>query len=337
MSHNPSLRWKGILVPAPLLENSLRKSDFKILITGSSGWLGQATLSYLGFVFGNTLPMRVYCFGSIPRQFLVNGYLIEQKPMDALADLPLEPNTLVCHFAFLTKELVSDMSIKDYIYKNNQIRDKVLSILNNRHVAGVCVPSSGAVYDALNDSGRDASANIYGKIKLEDEKIFSEAAISGGWTFVCPRIFNLSGPFINKLPSYALSSFIYDCLLGRNVEIKSANPVWRSYFFIGDLLDIIFGVFLNTSSEIHVGFDTVGERDIELSDLAKLVIERCGQSHLHLVRPPIEENPENRYIGHPDAQLDLQRRLGLSSLPLPSQIDITADYMRSVLQNSKSL
>ena len=331
MDVDSSLRWNGSLIPNPLFAQVLRERNCHVVITGASGWLGQATLSYLGSVFGDTLARRVFCFGSISRQLLVNGYLIEQKPMDKLADLPLEPNTLVCHFAFLTKELAGGMSAKDYIDKNRHIRDTVLSILKNGHVAGVCIPSSGAVYDALGEMSRDPSANLYGQLKLDDEKIFSEAAISSGWTFVCPRIFNLSGPYINKFSSYALSSFIYDCLLGRNVEIKSAIPVWRSYFFIGNLLDIIFGVFLKASSEIHAGFDTAGERDIELSDLAKLVIERCGHSYQNILRPSIEGTRENRYIGSPDVQMALQRRLGLSSLPLLQQIDITADYMRRKL------
>lgn len=315
------------LTPDSSLAQALLTGNWRVVITGASGWLGQATISYLGSVFGKTLSKRVYCFGSSAKVLTVDGYELEQKPIRDLLDFSLDANTLLCHFAFLTKDLACGMSAQEYINQNHEIRETVLSAIKQGDLSGVCVPSSGAVYDALMKKNRDLDANLYGQIKLDDEKIFSEAAVSGGWTFVCPRIFNLSGPFINKLSTYALSSFINDCLLGRPLEIKSTIPVLRSYLFIGDLLNIIFGVLLKAPSELHVGFDTAGDRTVELSDLAELVINRC-ESNVRILRPIIDRTRENRYVGSPELQTVLQRRFGLSSITLPLQVDMTAAYMR---------
>ncbi len=318
------------LNPHPSVLSALEARDWKILITGASGWLGQATLSYLGVVLKDTLPNRVSCFGSVSKKLNIGGYTFLQKPMESLSDTIITSNTLICHFAFLTKDRISFMSKSDYVKESSHIRNSLLNAIANRDLAGVFVPSSGAVYDAMMEGDRDPDANFYGKMKLMDEEVFTSTASSSGFSLVCPRIFNLSGPYINKFSSYALASFINDCLQQKAIHINSSIPVWRSYLFIGDLLDIAFRVLMGEPYGTQTMFDTAGDQAIELSELAKMVIERCGTPVQQVVRPVLDESRENRYIGNPYAQKELQSKLGLSSLPLPLQVDSTARYIRTV-------
>ena len=78
-------------------------------------------------------------------------------------------------------------------------------------------------------------------------------------------------------------------------------------------------------------FDTAGDQVIELSDLAKMVFERCGAPWQQVFRPALDESRENRYVGNPYVQKEFQSKLGLSSLPMPLQVDSTARYIRTVL------
>ena len=318
------------LNPKSSVISALEDRNWKILITGASGWLGQATLSYLGFVFKDKLPDRVSCFGSVSKKLNIGGYSILQKPMSSLSDTAITSDTLLCHFAFLTKDRVSLMSKDDYVSESSHIRNSVLNAIGNTSLAGLFVPSSGAVYDAMIEGNRDPDANLYGKLKMADEEIFTKTASSGGYTFVCPRIFNLSGPYINKFSSYALASFINDCLQQKPIHINSVIPVWRSYLFIGDLLDLVFRILMGEPYGTQVIFDTAGDQVIEISELAEMVINRCGSPSQQVLRPSLDRSRENRYIGNPDLQKKLQSKLGLSSLPLPIQVDETARYIRTV-------
>ena len=57
-----------------------------------------------------------------------------------------------------------------------------------------------------------------------------------------PRVFNLAGPFINKIQIYALATMIGDALAGRPIEIRASHRVLRSYLHVGDCIDALSAV-----------------------------------------------------------------------------------------------
>jgi len=140
-------------------------------------------------------------------------------PIHALHELArLEAGApLVFHMAFLTREYAGKMPVDQYIATNRAISATVEEFIRRNGARGVFVPSSGAVYAP--------PPNPYGQGKLEDEARFAALGQALGIPTVLMRVFNLAGPFINKLDSYALACIIRDILARRPVTLRAAHPV----------------------------------------------------------------------------------------------------------------
>lgn len=320
------------LAVAPDVARALEGSALDFVITGATGWLGRATTEMLAAALGSQFGERVALYGSHPRRLVLSGG--EAVTVNGLREIanrrPARP-VIVFHFAFLTKDKVAGCSSGEYAARNREIADLVLEGLQRAEVAGMLLASSGAVYDHLAGRRRDPDANLYGRLKLEDEDRFSEACEARGARLVIPRIFNLSGPFINKFDAYALSSIIVDVLRRDPVRIHADRPVWRSYFFVGDLIELGLRWLLDVTSERRLGFDTVGDEVVEIGDLARRVCRVLGAEGLAVNRPEMLAEPENRYVGEGDA---LARTLaGFRYRPhdLAHQIAITARYISDEL------
>lgn len=196
----------------------LARDDWRIVLVGAGGWLGLATLEMLLELLGDDFTARVACFGSRERRLGLRGdRWVEQQPLNALDDLP-HRRSLVLHNAFLTQEKAKAMPLEEYRAANTAISEQVLNVLDRIGAEAVFVPSSGAVYLA-GEPGAEDSKRVYGQLKLQDEVRFAEWADRGGRRAVVARIFNLSGPYINKQSSYALACFVADALAGRAITI----------------------------------------------------------------------------------------------------------------------
>jgi nucleoside-diphosphate-sugar epimerase len=75
-------------------------------------------------------------------------------------------------------------------------------------------------------------------LKLRDEAHFARLAAEKGIPLALIRVFNLAGPYINKVNTYALSSIILDVLRGGPVTLRASHPVIRSYVSIFDVIDL---------------------------------------------------------------------------------------------------
>ncbi len=321
---------------APDVARALEGSGLDFVITGATGWLGQATAEMLAAALGAQFGERVALYGSHPRQLVLSGG--EAIMVNGLREIanrrPARP-VIFFHFAFLAKDKVAGCPNGEYAARNHEIADLVLEGLQRAEVAGMLLASSGAVYDHLTGRRRDPDANLYGRLKLEDEERFSEACGARGARLVVPRIFNLSGPFINKLDAYALSSIIVDVLHGDPVRIRADRPVWRSYFFVGDLIELCLRWLLGQTSEGRLRFDTVGDEVVEVGDLARRVCRVLGVKGLAVNRPQMIAEAENRYVGDSDA---LERALAdfhYRPQDLNSQIVMTARYISDGLMDSR--
>jgi nucleoside-diphosphate-sugar epimerase len=317
-----------------LLAERLRSSPCHFVVTGASGWLGHATLAMLQQALGCNFERRVSALGSQSGQMkLANGCTL---PVFALRDwrLPEAQTVIVFHYAFLTKDKVSDLSLDDYVSRNNAISETVRTWVATGQVTGVVLPSSGAVYDHLHNKKRDPAAALYGQMKYQDETAFTEACAAVGTGLVIPRVFNLSGPYINKFDSYALASFVLQALGRQPVIIKARHPVIRSYYFIGDLIELCLQLLFRQSRVATECFDVAGAEIIELGELAKRVAKvLAGQrAQVPIQRLPIQDGAvEDRYLGSRDKILQLETPLSIAPMPLDIQIKVTAAYIESTL------
>jgi nucleoside-diphosphate-sugar epimerase len=281
-----------------------------IIITGAGGWLGQAALE----MFAAAVPLgQIHAFGSAARlQRLRNGASIPVQPLTALPALTA-PGAIIFHLAFLTREHAGKMPVAAYVETNRAISGTVEDFICRHGARGLFVPSSGAAYTA------DPAKNPYGMLKLEDEARFAALGIPA----VNMRVFNLAGPFINKLESYALACIIRDLQADRPVTIRATHPVWRGYAHGADVLNIALGLMLRGGTPPV--FDTWGE-PIELSALAARAATLLGKP-LTIQRPEWQNGAADQYLGDAASYLSHAAALGFEPASLDQQILDTAAYL----------
>lgn len=205
----------------------LAEGGRRIVVTGAGGWLGLASLEMLADLLGDAFAERVTCFGARPRMLrLRGGAEIAQRPLPELSQLPPAPS-LVLHLAFITQGPAMTLDAEGYVAANRALSATVRSALDRIGAEAVFQASSGAAHLA-DPAGGPQSKALYGWLKREDEEAFADWARRRGARAVIGRVFNLSGPYINRRSTYALASFIADALAGRPVRVGAGTPVWRS-------------------------------------------------------------------------------------------------------------
>lgn len=303
----------------------LRQGDAAVIVTGAGGWLGQATLDMLDGCFGEALASRVYAFGSSERMLtLRSGRALLCRPLSALAELP-QRRYFIMHYAFLTKDKVGDMPLETFVSRNEAIAALVAQTAVRLKAAGLFVPSSGAVYRADRSMDDDLERNPYGVLKARDERRFLALGETHDIPVVVSRVFNLAGPFINKLDSYALGSILADIKCGGPIVLRADRPVERSYAHVGDVINLAFALLLKPSGALPA-FDTAGEKVIEVGDLARRAAELLGVPDMAIERPAVTGSA-NRYVGDGAAMARLMAQHGLTARTLDEQIRDTARYL----------
>ena len=304
----------------------LQTLDFVVI--GATGWLGQATLEYLFGQLPATHWPRVHAFASTPRLLLLrDGTAVQVQPLSSLPAMRLSRPALVFHYAFQTKDRVADNSIDTYIQLNRSIREALAQFVAGNQLAGLFVPSSGAAYAGL-DAANHSDGAIYGRCKLEDERAFEAMGAQCGFAVCSPRVFNVSGPYINKPNLYALASIITACLRNEPIVVRAAHPVIRSYYSVMDLIALCCHLLLAESAPAFYAFDTAGTEAVEVGELA----QRCQQllaPHLAIERPPLGTAPADRYVGDANAIRHWEHAAGITPQPLDEQILTTANYLKT--------
>ncbi|MCQ8118175.1 NAD-dependent epimerase/dehydratase family protein [Methylomonas rosea] len=302
-----------------------------IAVTGASGWLGRATLELFSALYGDEFNERVSAYGSREQQItLADGRTVFVRPLVEVTHRHTQYDIYLFHFAFLTKDKVGGYTDDEYIRLNRDIQNLVLQLLKQSRVKAVLLSSSGAVYDFLNDSNRDKSANLYGRLKYEDELCFEEICNKYDIKLLIPRIFNLSGPYINKLSAYALSSIIANVVAEENVLIRANRPVFRSYIYILDLLLLCIRLMFSESFEKVVRFDTLGDETVEVGELARRICKLLNATDLKIERPNIIDDETDSYLGNEHPIKDIISGFGFSVTGLDRQILETAEYIRKL-------
>lgn len=322
-----------VLAFSPEVSSALVNDERVFLITGATGWLGRALAEMLHCALGQKFTQRVILCGSRQQSMTLGDGI--PVPVHELSEAPRllrgRPAWLF-HFAFLTKDRVGSLSDQDYIERNREISGIAASLVEDGNVSGVMLASSGAVYDHLLGGKRDSAASLYGRLKAEDESRFEKVCGGRGVQLVAPRIFNLSGPCMNKFDAYALSAIIVDVLRGGPIRLRANKPVVRSYFFIGDLFELCMRCLTDESMQgSAVRFDTVGSEAIEVGELAVRVRSVLNQPSMPIERPPVNPDSEDRYVGEAAGLNALLARYAVAPLPLDAQIAATADYLRHAL------
>ncbi|MEG3087842.1 NAD-dependent epimerase/dehydratase family protein [Sphingomonas sp. PB4P5] len=301
---------------------ALAHNDRHIAITGASGWIGRATLDLLERTLGDAFATRVSCYGSSARAIDIGeGRVVSQHALSDLAQLGSGPVWLL-HFAFQTKERADEMSEDAYRAANQAIADTVLDALDRIDVEAVFVASSGAAGKA-DDPAATAGMRLYGAMKRDDEARFSAWASERGRRAVIGRIFNLTGPYINKHDAYAIASFIRDAQAARPIAVHAPRAVIRGYVAIRELMSLVFAL-LGVAPDAVVRFDSGGEA-LELGEVARIVAQTLGGGPV--ARAAIIDAVADRYVGDSAAYAALLDQHGIRPVALDQQVRETGRYM----------
>ena len=146
---------------------------------------------------------------------------------------------------------------------------------------------------------------------------------------VVPRLFNLAGPFLNKPDSYVLGSILEDIETGRTDSTSCRPTRWCAPTSTSATWSIWP---LPSCWELDrcrlEAFDTAGEREIEVGELAELAATVLGRPGMPVLRPPVDDTQVDRYVGDPAVINSLARSYGITLTPLPRQIEDTARYLK---------
>lgn len=302
----------------PAIAAALLHSDRHVAITGASGWLGRASLDLLERALGPAFTSRVTCYGSSNCVIdLGRGRYVAQCALSELHTLKAK-NIWVLHYAFQTKDRAEIMTESAYRSANEAIGGTVLEALDRIDADALFIASSGAATKA-DDPTATAAMRLYGAMKRDDEAKFAAWAEARGRHATIGRLFNVTGPYINKHDAYAIASFIRDVLAGRPIAVHATREVVRSYVAIRELLSLILAL-LSDSGDRVVRFDSGGE-PLELGEVARIVADALGG---RVERAEVTDPIADRYVGDGAAYAALLDRYAIRSIPLDQQVRETA-------------
>lgn len=296
-----------------MVADELRARSGTIGVTGASGWLGRATLELLERALGASFRDRVQAYASSAKSIeLRSGTSVAAVPLAALPTSASD-GMLLLHFAFLTKEQVMTLGADRYVAANSEISATVLDALGRCRSGGVLYASSGAAH---------ADEGPYGSLKRDDEAAF--AALGG--RLAVPRIFAISGPYMNKPRQLALGELLLQALAGEPVTVRSAHHVYRSYAAPADIIAVSLAHLLATDGAPTLTFDSAGPA-VEVGELATRI---AAMFDVPVAPRPPHAGDDDRYVGSSEPYDTLLRALGREPRTLDQQIVDTADWLRSV-------
>ena len=292
------------------LSASLRQMDARVVVTGATGWLGQATCDLL-----ETAGVQVYPYASRARVGFADLREIVAPPA---GHGPL----ILFHYAFLTREKASSIGFEGYVAANVEISSRVLDWVERVRPDGIFLASSGAAA-----AGLPIADDPYGALKRLDELAFAEAARSIGARLRTARIYNVTGPHMLMPELYALGQIIGNTLRGQPIRIRASGKVERSFVAVDDLVSLVLADLLAPDRPDQMLFDTGGEV-VEILELAQAVRSALGRDDLPIDRDWDPNVQPDIYLGDPTVMSELARRHGLVQMPLSEQIRKTAEGLR---------
>jgi nucleoside-diphosphate-sugar epimerase len=292
-----------------------------IVITGASGWIGSALLAHIARAYGPGWEDHVTLFGQGARQHHApDGTAFEMRALDTIGGADVE-GAIVIHLAYLTKEKVDTLGERKFTDTNLKIDDQILHALVAARPHAVFIASSGAA--ALAERGTDR--HPYGLCKLRQEDRFLAWSAKSGVPILPGRVFNLAGPYINKIDSYAIGSFILQAKTKGVINIEAETPIFRSFLHVDDLCAMILG-----TAHLGIGYDVpvdlCGAEVLEMGDIAALTAALYSKP-VTVARAPLWTDAANAYLGDFVQTKCLALRLGLDLAPFRRQLADTIAWL----------
>ncbi len=229
----------------------------RILVTGSSGWLGSETLCFFSQILDPLDLRNLVSLSSDGRIFKVHQNEIHSKKFSELHKM--DQFDIIIHLAFLLPNNLTTANASKYLDLNSSITQKMDKIFKRNPHALKIVMSSGAVNL---DSGKTKSEEklLYAKSKQEMETILQDDRT------IILRLWSTTGHHLPLASSYAISDFINRAALDQEIFIK--NNVKRSYVDFQNILSATLKFLIDSGHGIY----NSGGEITTVENLATLVI-----------------------------------------------------------------
>jgi len=283
-----------------------------IAISGASGWLGRETLNALENISCHEIELLT----SNGRDLLFEN----DKKRSSQSFLDYNPPQSMegfIHLAFLTRDKVDSVGIKNFISTNLSLISKACQVIEFSKPKWVVVVSSGAILDR--NSGQLESnirSNPYGFCKRIEELLITQAASKAGANVVIGRLWGASGRFMPPNPAYALSDFIISAQTQKKIMIKSGGQVIRRYVDAGEFMEVLIKAAISGKSLI---LDSGGPQ-VEIAELASLVAKHFTE--VVVERSPAEMTVDDYYPRGDDFE-KLALDLGVTLSDINTQVSQT--------------
>ncbi|MDR3430272.1 NAD(P)-dependent oxidoreductase [Silvimonas sp.] len=292
----------------------------RYVVTGPSGWIGQAMLATLAARLGEGWVDQVTCFASSARNMHTAGGEVRVRALDAISPDDVA-GAHVIHLAYLTREKAAQLGERAFCDTNLAIDDAVLGAIADATPASLFVASSGAAQ--MGAQGRDL--HPYGLAKLRQEARFLDWGRSVGVPVLAGRIFNLAGPYINKVDGYAIANFAKQALAAEQISIMATTPVFRSFLHVEDLCELVLD---SARARLMHGapVDLCGAEIVEMADLAALVAQAVGGNPV-ITRGQVDTSRPSVYLGDFTQTRVLAMQTNFRLRPLRQQIADTVAWL----------
>jgi nucleoside-diphosphate-sugar epimerase len=207
-------------------------------------------------------PSEIYCIGSSERFESICNFKFKIYTFESLPKL----RNIECYYdyAFLTKDIENLLLPSEYVRANTNIINKSENFIGSLKPKYIFLSSSGAIYDTVNSTPK---RSLYGDLKLQQEERYKSLVTEIGSKLSICRIFNISGKYLEKVNTYALTNFLTTSYFDKTIKIDSQMPVIRRYCSSRELVELVTTM---AESNFSCDFDS-GGYEVELKDLAILV------------------------------------------------------------------
>jgi len=297
-----------------LFRQELKHGD-RVLICGASGWFGQTAIAMT-----KDAGLEYMATGSRTRVIEIDGDTVRVASHNISSISAFEP-TVVIDAAFLTRDKIAVIGPVKYIEINQvlmKISREIASLESVRKYVGF---SSGATMNLAGQSSFRISDNPYAALKKSYEEQMMEVSYWCKASVVIPRVYSVTGAYVNKPQLFAFSDLILQARAGV-IEVRAKNKVLRRYSPVEDVIALAVA---QSKQQGQIIFDTGGEM-LEVGDLANQIrMEVCQDAIIHR-----ELNPHLLADDYQSDNVQWSNVLSLSDMeqaPLSEQIRRVARHL----------
>lgn len=269
----------------------------QVAVTGATGWLGRNLLPQLSGA------EKLQLFSRKPKTMDIQGitYTTKELPLNAFE---IEADFLF-DFAFHRRDVPSELGPFEAKSENERLLELSGDLMSSKNIGQYIGVSSGAA--------KVIGKGSYGVQKRSLERIFLHSSRANDRLL---RIWAMTGLHTSEREQFAAVNFINSALVDGKIEITSANPVFRSYSHISELLALALDRSLDEKIIESGGIP------IEMMDLAKTVSALISHEVRIDVRHPGREDEPKKdfYVPASDKIKELLSATGLSPMTIEEQL-----------------